>query len=33
MHYLGQLPDLPLPHTGGPRLRTRRKPLAQIALC
>lgn len=33
MHYLGQLPDLPLPHTGGPRLRTRRKPLAQITLC
>jgi cobaltochelatase CobN len=33
MHYLGQLPDLPLPHTGGPRLRTRRKPLAQIVLC
>src|SRR5262245_11294097 len=33
MHYLGQLPDLPLPHTGGQRLRTRRKPLAQIVLC
>jgi cobaltochelatase CobN len=33
MHYLGQLPDLPLPHTGGPRLRTRRQPLAQIILC
>jgi cobaltochelatase CobN len=33
MHYLGQLPDLPLPHTGGPRLRTRRKPLAQVVLC
>jgi cobaltochelatase CobN len=33
MHYLGQLPDLPLPHTGGPRLRTRRKALAQIVLC
>jgi cobaltochelatase CobN len=33
MHYLGQLPDLPLPHTSGPRLRTRRKPLAQIFLC
>jgi cobaltochelatase CobN len=33
MHYLGQLPDLPLPHTGGPRLRTRRKPVAQIILC
>jgi cobaltochelatase CobN len=33
MHYLGQLPDLPLPHTGGPRLRTRRRPLAQIVLC
>jgi cobaltochelatase CobN len=33
MHYLGQLPDLPLPGTGGPRLRTRRKPLAQIVLC
>jgi cobaltochelatase CobN len=32
MHYLGQLPDLPLPHTGQ-RLRTRRKPLAQIVLC
>jgi cobaltochelatase CobN len=33
MHYLGQLPDLPLPHTAGPRLRTRRKPLAQVVLC
>ncbi len=33
MHYLGQLPDLPLPHTGGPGLRTRRRPLAQIVLC
>jgi cobaltochelatase CobN len=33
MHYLGQLPDLPLPHTGQPRLRTRRKPLAHIVLC
>jgi cobaltochelatase CobN len=33
MHYLGQLPDLPLPGTGQPRLRTRRKPLAQIVLC
>ncbi len=33
MHYLGQLPDLPLPGTGGPRLRTRRKPLAQVVLC
>ncbi|MCS6851688.1 MAG: cobaltochelatase subunit CobN [Gemmataceae bacterium] len=33
MHYLGQLPDLPLPHTGAPRLRTRRRPLAQIVLC
>src|SRR5207253_1444680 len=33
MHYLGQLPDLPLPHTGGPSLRTRRKPLAQVILC
>jgi cobaltochelatase CobN len=32
MHYLGQLPDLPLPHTGR-RLRTRRRPLAQIVLC
>ncbi len=32
MHYLGQLPDLPLPHTGQ-KLRTRRKPLAQIVLC
>jgi cobaltochelatase CobN len=32
MHYLGQLPDLPLPHTGT-RLRTRRKPQAQIVLC
>lgn len=32
MHYLGQLPDLPLPHTGQ-RLRTRRQPLAQIVLC
>jgi cobaltochelatase CobN len=32
MHYLGQLPDLPLPHTGQ-RLRTRRRPLAQIVLC
>src|SRR5262245_33244314 len=33
MHYLGQLPDLPLPHLDGSRLRTRRKPLAQIILC
>lgn len=33
MHYLGQLPDLPLPGTGAPRLRTRRKPVAQIVLC
>ncbi|HLJ94731.1 MAG TPA: cobaltochelatase subunit CobN, partial [Gemmataceae bacterium] len=33
MHYLGQLPDLPLPHTGSPGLRTRRKPFAQILLC
>src|SRR5262245_36648656 len=33
MHYLGQLPDLPLPHTRQPRLRTRRKALAQIVLC
>jgi cobaltochelatase CobN len=33
MHYLGQLPDLPLPGTGGPRLRTRRKPRAQVVLC
>jgi cobaltochelatase CobN len=33
MHYLGQLPDLPLPHAGGPPLRTRRRPLAQIVLC
>jgi cobaltochelatase CobN len=33
MHYLGQLPDLPLPHTGGARLRTRRQALAQIVLC
>src|SRR5436309_14509687 len=33
MHYLGQLPDLPLPHTAGPRLRTRRQALAQIVLC
>ena len=33
MHYLGQLPDLPLPHTNGPHLRTRRKALAQIVLC
>jgi cobaltochelatase CobN len=33
MHYLGQLSDLPLPHTQAPRLRTRRKPLAQIILC
>jgi len=33
MHYLGQIPDLPLPHTGQPRLRTRRKPLPQIILC
>src|SRR5207244_1614083 len=32
MHYLGQLSDLPLPHTGK-RLRTRRKPVAQIVLC
>jgi cobaltochelatase CobN len=33
MHYLGQLPDLPLPGTGRARLRTRRRPLAQIVLC
>jgi cobaltochelatase CobN len=33
MHYLGQLPDLPLPGTGRPRLRTRRRPFAQIVLC
>src|SRR5947207_14859798 len=33
MHYLGQLSDLPLPHTGAPGLRTRRKPLAHIVLC
>lgn len=33
MHYLGQVPDLPLPHIGGPRLRTRRRPLARIVLC
>jgi cobaltochelatase CobN len=33
MHYLGQLSDLPLPGTGVPRLRTRRKALAQIVLC
>jgi cobaltochelatase CobN len=33
MHYLGQLPELPLLHGGGPRLRTRRRPLAQIVLC
>jgi cobaltochelatase CobN len=33
MHFLGQLADLPLPHLGGPRLRTRRRPLAQIVLC
>jgi cobaltochelatase CobN len=33
MHYLGQLSDLPLPHTKQRRLRTRRKPLAQIVLC
>src|SRR6266571_4955171 len=33
MHYLGQLPDLPLPHLEASRLRTRRKPLAQIVLC
>ncbi len=32
MHYLGPLPDLPLPHTGQ-RLRTRRRPVAQIVLC
>ena len=32
MHYLGQLPDLPLPGSGQ-RLRTRRKALAQIVLC
>ncbi|MCI0459417.1 MAG: cobaltochelatase subunit CobN [Gemmataceae bacterium] len=32
MHYLGPLCDLPLPHTGR-RLRTRRRPLAQIVLC
>jgi cobaltochelatase CobN len=33
MHYLGQVQDLPLPQSGRPRLRTRRKPLAQIVLC
>lgn len=33
MHYLGALPDLPLPGTGRPPLRTRRQPLAQIILC
>src|SRR5258708_39403440 len=33
MHYLGQLSDLPLPHTGARGLRTRRKPLAHIVLC
>jgi cobaltochelatase CobN len=33
MHYLGQLPDLPLPGTNSAKLRTRRKPLAQIVLC
>src|SRR5262245_31364287 len=32
MHYLGPLSDLPLPHTGR-RLRTRRRPLAQLVLC
>src|SRR5436305_8585664 len=32
MHYLGQLPDLPLPHTGE-RLLTRRRALAQIIMC
>jgi cobaltochelatase CobN len=32
-HDLGRFPDLPLPHTGGPRLRTRRKPVAPIVLC
>src|SRR5436190_23236234 len=33
MHYLGQIPDLPLPHSSEPRLRTRRRPLAQLVLC
>src|SRR5208283_3780848 len=33
MHFLGQLSDLPLPHSGRPRLRTRRKPVAQLVLC
>src|SRR5258708_35514130 len=33
MHYLGQLSDLPLPHTGARGLRTRRKPLAHVVLC
>src|SRR5436309_3245662 len=33
MHYLGQLPDLPLPHLEASRLRTRRKPIGQIVLC
>jgi cobaltochelatase CobN len=33
MHYLGQLPDLPLPGVNTAKLRTRRKPLAQIVLC
>src|SRR5260370_2362381 len=32
MHYLGQLSELPLPHTGK-RLRTRRQTQAQIVLC
>jgi cobaltochelatase CobN len=32
MHYLGPVPDLPLP-LSGQRLRTRRKALAQLVLC
>jgi cobaltochelatase CobN len=32
MHYLGQLSELPLPHTSK-KLRTRRLPQAQIVLC
>src|SRR5262245_43767335 len=32
MHFIGQPSDLPLPGSGR-RLRTRRKPLAQVVLC
>jgi cobaltochelatase CobN len=33
MHMPGQPADVPLPHAGGPGLRTRRRALAQIVLC